>query len=146
MPKTRQQLETALSDLQAELPEVGTVEDEQFDYLDFQQRAQLLVESATKEDRTYMHSRVSCVLASAGIIPSETEGEPCLPGSQLGRITAELDKLEQEIPTLQRQYGEQFWSAFAGEADVIEDNAGPHGDYVATRISEMLARHGLDES
>lgn len=36
-----------------------------------------------------------------------------------------------------------FWAAFAGLADVIEDNAGAHQELVAQRISAMLTRHGI---
>ncbi|WP_343368521.1 hypothetical protein AASM09_16365 [Stenotrophomonas maltophilia] len=35
--------------------------------------------------------------------------------------------------------------AFAGEADVLEDEAGPHASHVAQRIREMLAGVGLPQ-
>ena len=34
-------------------------------------------------------------------------------------------RARQAIPQLQREYGDDFWPAFAGQADVIEDDAGP---------------------
>ena len=35
-----------------------------------------------------------------------------------------------------------FWSAFAGEADNIEDRAGEHCTFVHQRIDDMLDKHG----
>ncbi|MCO7473021.1 hypothetical protein [Stenotrophomonas maltophilia] len=56
-----------------------------------------------------------------------------------------LDALQDALPTLRAQAEDdgEFWMAFAGEADVLEDNAGPHAPHVAQRIQEMLAALGL---
>lgn len=55
-----------------------------------------------------------------------------------------LDALEARLPRLlasSHTEGE-FWMAFIGEANVIEDLAGSHSDLVSHRINEMLGRHG----
>ncbi|WP_313159620.1 hypothetical protein [Stenotrophomonas sp.] len=56
-----------------------------------------------------------------------------------------LNALETELPILIQAHGGSgdFWAAFAGLADVIEDNAGAHQELVAQRISAMLTRHGI---
>lgn len=68
---------------------------------------------------------MNCILASAELVPSESEGEECtsLPGR--AELESALDALDKAIPQLQREYGDDFWPAFAGQADVIEDDAGP---------------------
>jgi hypothetical protein len=53
-----------------------------------------------------------------------------------------LDALEAKIPQLQTEYADdaEFWCAFAGEADHIEDSAGADDcDYVSQRIDAMVA-------
>lgn len=61
--------------------------------------------------------------------------------NELGR---RLSDLEAELPAMIAAYPEEgeFWMAFAGEADVIEDQAGEHAALVNERIARMLARHG----
>lgn len=60
------------------------------------------------------------------------------------QLTILLDALEAKLPDLLAAYPADgdFWMAFAGEADVIEDQAGEHVGVVNQRISAMLARHG----
>lgn len=60
------------------------------------------------------------------------------------QLTALIDALEAQLPGLIEANPEpgDFWMAFAGEADVIEDQAGAHAAMVAERIATMLARHG----
>lgn len=55
-----------------------------------------------------------------------------------------LTDLEAQLPALIEANPEpgDFWNAFAGEADVIEDAAGEHAAQVAQRIARMLALHG----
>jgi len=58
-----------------------------------------------------------------------------------------LDALEKHLPALVAENNEtdgEFWCAFAGEADVIEDLAVDPEDvaYVKKRISAMLAANG----
>jgi hypothetical protein len=145
MPRSLHDLEAALEALQSRLPRLGSGQDADFDYEAFQAEAQGLVDDAAELDRLPLQARVSCMLASAGLIPSETEGESCPPGggAQRAVIDQDLAALEAAIPLLQSEYQEEFWAAFAGQADVIEDNAGADAAYVETRISEMLAAHGL---
>jgi hypothetical protein len=55
-----------------------------------------------------------------------------------------LVALETQLPAMITAYGTdgEFWMAFAGEADLIEDQAGEHAVMVAERIQAMLAKHG----
>lgn len=59
-------------------------------------------------------------------------------------LTAALDALEAQLPALIEANPDpgDFWMAFAGEADVIEDRAGEHLGQVSERIAAMLAKHG----
>ncbi len=61
------------------------------------------------------------------------------------RIDERLDQLDSEIPALQAEYGSDFWAAFAGLADEIEDNAGVHAAHVAARLTAILEKHGLGD-
>lgn len=60
-------------------------------------------------------------------------------------LIAQLDELEATLPTLRAEYPDDgdFWMAFAGQADVIADNAGEFSGVVSKRIDDMLAKHGL---
>lgn len=62
----------------------------------------------------------------------------------LSKLNRELDALEGALPMLVADYPDpsDFWPAFAGEADVIEDNAGIHLEHVQHRLNAMLAAHG----
>ena len=63
----------------------------------------------------------------------------------LPHLNALLDELERKLPSLIEDYPEpgEFWMAFAGEADVIEDQTPlEHCQLVQARIAEMLAKHG----
>ncbi|WP_254573943.1 hypothetical protein [Stenotrophomonas acidaminiphila] len=62
----------------------------------------------------------------------------------LDQLTALLDALEAELPELLAAYPADgdFWMAFAGEAEAIEDQAGEHVGLVSQRINAMLARYG----
>ncbi|MGN6111742.1 MAG: hypothetical protein ACTHOC_01815 [Luteimonas sp.] len=55
-----------------------------------------------------------------------------------------LAALEAQLPALIEANPDpgEFWMAFAGEADVIEDRAGEHLGQVSERIAAMLAKHG----
>lgn len=63
-------------------------------------------------------------------------------------LPSELDRrladLEAQLPAMIAAYRTdgEFWMAFAGEADLIEDQAGEHAAMVAERIKGMLAKHG----
>ena len=60
-----------------------------------------------------------------------------------------LDALQASLPAMKAQAEAEsmggFWVRFAGEADVLEDSAGPHASHVAQRIREMLAGVGLPQ-
>lgn len=59
-------------------------------------------------------------------------------------LTAQLDSLQVRLPQLIEEHPNDadFWPAFAGEADAIEDQAGDHRPIVGERIAAMLAEHG----
>lgn len=65
--------------------------------------------------------------------------------NDLTQIITQLDDLEASLPAMLAEHPEEdeFWMAFAGEADVIQDNAGEHSAMVSKRIDDMLAKHGL---
>jgi len=43
----------------------------------FAVEAEALAEQADEKDSARIHDRIQCLLSSAGLIPGETEGEPC---------------------------------------------------------------------
>ncbi|MDH0740930.1 hypothetical protein [Stenotrophomonas maltophilia] len=146
MPKTRQEIQSALDALRDQLPRLASDEDADFDYLAFESQAQALVDEASHEDRAALQGHLSCLLASAGLIPSESEGAACAPSvGNRASIDRALNELDTAIPRLRQEYGDEFWSAFAGHADVIEDNAGADAAYVEDRITAMLVAHGLQD-
>lgn len=58
-----------------------------------------------------------------------------------------LDRLQSALPQMIADNPDSgdFWSEFAGHADVIEDAAGADDcDHVQARITSMLADFGLD--
>lgn len=59
-------------------------------------------------------------------------------------LESRLVALEQSLPQLIADHPDpaDFWPAFAGEADVIEDMAGDHSQAVSRRIDAMLSEHG----
>lgn len=77
--KTRAELDDMLLILEAEIPKLiarqGTAGD--FDFSEFAGHADLIEDSAGPEDCEYVKGRIQCILGSAGLIPSESEGEPC---------------------------------------------------------------------
>ena len=46
----------------------------------FAREAGPLTESVPEEHRAYVTGRLNCMLAAAGLVPGETEGEPCPTG------------------------------------------------------------------
>lgn len=65
--------------------------------------------------------------------------------ANLNTLDGQLNALETDLPVLIQVHPSSggLWAAFAGLADVIEDNAGAHQELVAQRISAMLTRHGM---
>lgn len=66
--------------------------------------------------------------------------------ADLNTLNLLLNDLEAALPNMMRDYPDpaDFWPAFAGLADVIEDSAGVHYEIVANRIDRMLQKHGLE--
>jgi len=63
----------------------------------------------------------------------------------LAQLKAQLDALEARIPHLLVEHPDpaDFWPAFAGEADLIADNAGQLRELAEKRIQSMADNHGL---
>jgi len=63
----------------------------------------------------------------------------------LTTIDDHLDALQSSLPKKLEDYPDQtdFLNAFAGETEVIEEQAGDHAEHVYARISEMLQEVGL---
>lgn len=63
----------------------------------------------------------------------------------LTTIDDHLDALQAALPQMLQDYPEQpdFLNAFAGETEVVEEQAGPHAEHVYARIAEMLQDVGL---
>ncbi|AVQ06583.1 TPA: hypothetical protein HH295_07705 [Xanthomonas vasicola pv. zeae] len=74
---TREELEMRLDALQEQLPKLSADEDADFDYLDFQARAEAIISSATQDDAAYVRTRIDGMLAGAGLIPSDDAGHSC---------------------------------------------------------------------
>lgn len=77
----------------------------------------------------------------AGVGLFESDHRP----SRKQLVDAELNTLAWQLHNeLVPQYPDDadFWPAFAGLADVIEDRAGDHAQYVSERIDAMLAEAG----
>ncbi|MFO3703965.1 hypothetical protein ACI6Q5_03040 [Xanthomonas codiaei] len=72
---TRQELDACLDALQNALPQLSADEDADFDYLDFQARAEAVLRSAGHDDADYVRSRIDGMLAGAGLIPGDEDGQ-----------------------------------------------------------------------
>jgi len=76
-----------------------------------------------------------------------TDYSPPIPKPRRPVLTALLDTLESKLPAMVAEHtesGGDFWCAFAGESDLIEDLASDTGDvaYVRQRLDAMLAANG----
>lgn len=62
----------------------------------------------------------------------------------IAELTTQLDALQAQLPQLIADNPDpaDFWPAFAGQADFIEDHADEHAEFVGRRIAAMLAEHG----
>ncbi|MGH8464133.1 MAG: hypothetical protein ACRER5_08295 [Pseudomonas sp.] len=62
----------------------------------------------------------------------------------IAELTTQLDALQAQLPKMIADNPDpgDFWCEFAGQADLIEDQAGEHTALVARRIAGMLAEHG----
>lgn len=63
----------------------------------------------------------------------------------LTTIDDRLDALEAALPQLLEDYPDRadFWNAFAGESETVEEQAGDHAEHVYARIGDMLRAAGL---
>jgi len=63
----------------------------------------------------------------------------------LSTIDDRLDALERALPRLLEDYPDRadFWNAFAGETEVIEEQAGDHAEHVYARVREIMQAFGL---
>ncbi|WP_372018113.1 hypothetical protein [Pseudoxanthomonas sp. 10H] len=68
-------LETLLPGLVAELPAEDVLKA-------FAREAERLNARVPAEHEAYVARRINCLLASAGLVPGETEGEPCPAGGE----------------------------------------------------------------
>lgn len=64
--------------------------------------------------------------------------------THIDELTRQLDALEAALPAMIEDNPDPgaFWSTFAGQADLIEDQAGEHAAMAGERIQVMLAEHG----
>lgn len=79
--KTRKELDAMLQQLEDDMPRrLKEAEDQgDFDFNSFASDADHIKDHAGDEDRAHVSGRIDCILGSAGLIPSENEGEPCSP-------------------------------------------------------------------
>jgi len=77
--KTPEEVDAELQRLERRLPElIAECEEADGDALEaFAAEAECLVEHAPAEHLEHIHATISCMLASAGLIPGENEGESC---------------------------------------------------------------------
>lgn len=78
--KSREELDAMLAALEAEMPALIAkhAEEGDFDFCEFAGHADHIEDSAGPDDREYVHGKIQCLLGSAGLIPSDNEGEPCI--------------------------------------------------------------------
>ena len=62
-------------------------------------------------------------------------------------LDSQLDALAGQLPHLVASVPDpaDFWPAFVGAADAIEDQAGDHSAYVRERIATMLEQAGVPD-
>jgi hypothetical protein len=75
--RTLAQLDADLDALRQTLPEPGSEGERTFDFDAFQRKVDELVATAEPADQHHLRERAECMLGSAGLIPSDNEGEPC---------------------------------------------------------------------
>ena len=64
-----------------------------------------------------------------------------------GALALQLDAVAGALPLLLTECPDpaDFWPAFAGMTDVIEDQSGPHAAFVRERIDAMLLHAGVKD-
>lgn len=94
--KSWQELDLMVAKLKADLPAKADLpgmvaacgDQDDFDFCAFAGQAEAIEDSAAPADREYVHDQIQCVLGSAGLIPSDSEGQPCGHDSIGGSDTA----------------------------------------------------------
>lgn len=76
MPKTRAELEEALRLLESNLVAMAELTDPAA-HASIERECTALLHSAAPEDAEFVRERLNCMFGSAGLIPSDNEGEPC---------------------------------------------------------------------
>ena len=78
--KTKAEIDAELTRLETLLP--GLIAELEADEVleAFAAEAETLTREAPEEQQAYVTWRINCLLASAGLVPGETEGEPCPKG------------------------------------------------------------------
>jgi len=63
----------------------------------------------------------------------------------LTTIDDRLDEIQAALPRMLEDYPDQvdFLNAFAGETEVLEEQAGRHAEHVYARISDLLRSAGV---
>jgi hypothetical protein len=74
--KTKAEIDVELARLETLLP--GLEADQALEA--FAAEAEVLSGEAPEEHQAYVTWRINCMLAAAGLVPGETEGEPCPKG------------------------------------------------------------------
>lgn len=78
--KTRAEIDAELQRLEQRLPRLVDECEPDEVLEDFAGEAECLVEQAPADYIEHVHATISCMLASAGLIPGENEGESCTSG------------------------------------------------------------------
>jgi hypothetical protein len=75
--KTKAEVDAELDRLEKRIPELIAECEPDWLLEAFASESECLRESAPSEHAEYVRGRLDCMLASVGLIPGETEGEPC---------------------------------------------------------------------
>ena len=78
--KSRADIDAELARLEQRLPELVARHEPRDVLQAFATEAEPLTRALPAEHEAYANSRLNCMLAAAGLIPGETEGEPCPTG------------------------------------------------------------------
>ena len=76
MPRSRAELEEALQLLESNLVAMADITDPAA-HASIERQSTELLQSAGPEDAEFVRERLNCMFGSAGLIPSDNEGEPC---------------------------------------------------------------------
>lgn len=148
--RTRESIDAELRRLQDRIPQL-VEECDPDDVLEaFAAEAARLTHHVTAEHDAYVDDRITCMLAAAGLIPGETEGEACLTDTATARsltreeIDARLGRIEAEIPMLARDM-DHFYREFEDRTARLCADAAPEDEtYILDRLQQMVERAGIN--